>query len=42
MANIKGSAGTIKAVYYVAPFEVALGIFGVKTVLKFGCCVDEA
>ena len=29
-------------VYYVASSEVALGIFGMKIVLKFGCCVDEA
>ena len=42
LANTKGFTGTIKTVYYVASFEVVLGIFGMEMVLKFACCVDEA
>ena len=42
LVNVKGSTRTIKMIYYIASSEVAWGIFGMKTVLKFGCCVDEA
>ena len=42
LGSMKGSTGTIKTVYYVAFFEVALGIFGMEIVLKFVWCVDEA
>ena len=42
LANIKGSARAIKTVYYAASSELALGIFGMKIVLKFASCGDEA
>ena len=42
LANIKGSAGAIKTIYYAASSELALGIFGMKIVLKFASCGDEA
>ena len=29
-------------IYYVASYEVALGIFGVEIVIKLACCVTEA
>ena len=42
LAKIKGSTETIKTVYYLGSFKVVLGIFGMKIVRKFACCVDEA
>ena len=38
---IEGSVGTIKTVYNLAFFQVSLGIFDIKILLKFVCCVDE-